>query len=109
MCFQFDDLIMFLVTDFDDFKMSFFNRVMKTVLCVWLETYPDDFYDPPSHSVLRSLQTFGEKQKQDCEFLQKTSRMLKEFAKRDDSTEGATHGNRSTMTYCFSSMEMGIY
>lgn len=70
------------------------RRSMKTVLCVWLETYPDDFYEPPSHCVLRSLQAFGETQKQDCEFVQKTSRMLREFSARDDSSDGATNRNR---------------
>lgn len=77
------------------------RRAVKTVLCVWLESYPDDFHDPPSHSVLRSLQKFGEQQMQDGEFCQKTSKILKAFSQRDD-LSGSSSPRNQNLSFIFS-------
>lgn len=40
------------------FKIVFYFRTVVSALHVWLDSYPEDFRDPPLHTCLRCLHSF---------------------------------------------------
>ena len=60
-------------------------RSLKTVLSVWLETYPDDFHEPPEYYTLTSLLQFALCNAVDNDLAQKARDQLSAFRDRDSS------------------------
>jgi len=60
-------------------------RSLKTVLSAWLETYPNDFREPPEYSTLNSLVQFAICNAYDNELAQKARDQLSSFRERDSS------------------------
>ena len=60
-------------------------RSLKTVLSAWLETYPNDFREPPEYSTLNSLVQFAICNAYDNELAQKARDQLSAFRERDSS------------------------
>jgi len=58
-------------------------RCLKTVLSVWLETYPDDFREPPQYSTLTFLLQFALCNACDNDLAQKARDQLLAFRDRD--------------------------
>jgi len=58
-------------------------RSLKTVLSAWLETYPNDFREPPEYSTLNSLVQFAICNACDNDFAQKARDQLSAFRECD--------------------------
>jgi len=58
-------------------------RSLKTVLSVWLDTYPDDFREPPEYLTLSSLIEFTLCNACDNDLAQKARDQLSAFRDRD--------------------------
>ena len=61
-------------------------RSLKTVVSAWLETYPNDFREPPEYSTLNSLVQFAICNACDNDLAQKARDQLLAF-RECDSTE----------------------
>ena len=60
-------------------------RSLKSVLTVWLETYPDDFREPPEYRALSSLHEFAVHNTSDNDLALKACYQLSAFRERDSS------------------------
>lgn len=61
------------------------QQSLKTVLSAWLETYPNDFREPPEYSTLNSLVQFAICNACDNDFAQKARDQLSAFRECDSS------------------------
>jgi len=54
------------------------------VMSVWLDTYPDDFFEPPSYPTLSSLLEFAVTNAVDGDLVQRSRDQLRTFQVRED-------------------------
>lgn len=57
---------------------------------VWLDSYPEDFYDPPLHSTLHQLIFFAQRRLPDSELLIKAKHKLQRLFDEDKEGKIAT-------------------
>lgn len=62
------------------------SRTIKSVLSVWLDTYPEDFRTPPHYECLETLLRFAEESVPDNDLAIKAQHKLDRFLKEMDET-----------------------
>jgi len=80
-------MLIWMIKVAHDQSMTFINtcRSLKTVLSVWLETYPNDFREAPAYSTLTSLLQFALCNAFDNDMAQKARDQLIAFRDHDSS------------------------
>ena len=68
------------------FQFSF--RTIKSVITVWIDTYPEDFRDPPSYKCLVQLETFTHIHLPDSDLNIRVKHKMDKFRKEDASSSG---------------------
>jgi ral guanine nucleotide dissociation stimulator-like 1 len=76
------------------------QRSLKMVMSVWLDTYPEDFYEPPDYPTLSALIQFTVTNAVDVDLSQKVRDQLATFRNRED-TEPRGSGLVDELVTCF--------
>lgn len=59
-------------------------RCIKTVILVWLDSYPDDFHEPPNFPCLTSLIAFAKKFMSGSEVVNKANKAIENLCKVEE-------------------------
>ena len=61
-------------------------RTIRTVILVWLDSYSEDFREPPHFPCLNQLAYFSAKHIPDSDLSQKAKDKIEKFAKEEESS-----------------------
>ena len=62
---------------------NLFSRTIKSVLSVWMDTYPEDFREPPGYPCLHYLENFAKQNIPESDLSIRVRHKIEKFKKED--------------------------
>ena len=64
-------------------QCNLFSRTIKSVLSVWMDTYPEDFREPPGYPCLHYLENFAKQNIPESDLSIRVRHKIEKFKKED--------------------------
>lgn len=86
--FLYDHIFTHIDTTHNIMHSIFHSRTIRSVISVWLDTYPDDFREDPDYQCLHTLMKFSERHLPDSDLSSRAKHKLEKFQKEASNRSG---------------------